>query len=136
MARPPTHTNAQLRDIIGKLIAQTGVVPTYNAVRAAIGGPVSRDRLHAALREARLAHTTIPESAHSPQAVAREVATIVSRPLNQSMGYRAAAFAEIKDAVQRTLDALEQSCQQHDAVIAPYISQINQLKAEAAARSV
>ncbi len=135
MARPPTHTDAELRDIIAKLIAQTGVVPTYNAVRAAIGGPVSRDRLHAALREARLAHTTNPEPADSPQAVAREVATIVARPLIQTMGYRAAVFAEIKDAIQLTLDAVEQTCQQHDAVIAPYITEINQLKAEAAARS-
>ncbi len=135
MARPPPHTDAELRDVIRRLMAQTGDVPTYNAVRAAIGGPVSSDRLHAALREARLAHTASPEPADSPQAIAREVATLVARPLNQTKGYRAAVFAEIKDAVQLTLDAFEQTCQQHDAVIAPYITEINQLKAEAAARS-
>ncbi|NUH66355.1 hypothetical protein HTT03_13780 [Sulfitobacter sp. S0837] len=143
MPRHPVHTDAELRDTIRTLQARTGTVPTYDAVRAALGGPVSRDRLHKALRQARHAQNTPPPAAPtftstpaaSPQAIAHEVATLVTRPLDATKGFRAPAFAEIKAAVLRTLNVIEHSCQQHDTVIAPYIERIGQLEAEAAARA-
>ena len=145
MPRHPTHSDAELNDTIRALMAQTGDVPTYDAVRAALEGPVSRDRLCNALRKARLAQiapsqatpapaAASPSPAH-PQAIAREVAALILRPLLATEGFRAPAFAEINVAVQRHLAALEQSCQQHDAMVAPYIERIGQLEAEAAVRA-
>ena len=145
MPRHPAYSDAELSDTIRALMAQTGAVPSYDAVRAALGGPVSRDRLCNALRKARLAQiapppatsapaTASPSPAHS-QAIAREVAALILRSLKTTEDYRAPAFAEIKDATLRNLAALEQSCQQHDAVVAPYIERIAQLEAEAAARA-
>ncbi|MDF3352152.1 hypothetical protein HKX15_18605 [Sulfitobacter sp. KE37] len=142
MPRHPAHSDAELSDTIRTLMAKTDAVPTYDAVRTALGGPVSNDRLQKALGNARLAQTAPPSVAPAvaappaadPQAIAREVAALVARPVNATAGYRAPAFAEIKAVVLRTLNALEQSCHQHDAVVAPYIERIGQLEAEAAAR--
>tara|TARA_R100001440_G_scaffold8915_2_gene16746 strand:- start:4819 stop:5241 length:423 start_codon:yes stop_codon:yes gene_type:complete len=139
MPRHPAHSDAELSDTIRTLMAKTDAVPTYDAVRTALGGPVSNDRLQKALGNARLAQTAPPAVASlpaaDPQAIAREVAALVARPVNATAGYRAPAFAEIKAVVLRTLNALEQSCHQHDAVLAPYIERIGQLEAEAAARA-
>ncbi|MFG6515442.1 hypothetical protein ACGYK6_16560 [Sulfitobacter sp. 1A15333] len=142
MPRHPAHSDAELSDTIRTLMAKTDVVPTYEAVRTALGGPVSNDRLQKALGNARLAQTAPPSVAPAvaappaadPQAIAREVAALVARPLAATTGYRAPTYAEIKDAVLCSLAALEQSYRQHDAVIAPYIERIGQLEAEAAAR--
>ena len=144
MPRHPAHSDAELSDTIRTLMAKTDAVPTYDAVRTALGGPVSNDRLQKALGNVRLAQITLPSagpapagapaSTANPQTIARQVAALVAHPLDTTEGYRAPAFAEIKAVVLRTLDALEQSCHQHDAVIAPYIERIGQLEAEAAAR--
>ena len=143
MPRHPAHSDAELSDTIRTLMAKTDAVPTYDAVRTALGGPVSNDRLQKALGNARLAQTAPPSVAPAvaappaadPQAIAREVAALILRPLLATEGFRAPAFAEINVAVQRHLAALEQSCQQHDAMVAPYIERIGQLEAEAAARA-
>ncbi|MEP2981731.1 MAG: hypothetical protein ABJN39_02105 [Sulfitobacter sp.] len=149
MPRHPAHSDAELSDTIRTLMATTDAVPTYDAVRTALGGPVSNDRLQKALGKARLAQIAPPSAAPAPavapavasppaadpQAIAREVTALVARPLVATTGYRAPAYAEIKNAVLRSLAALEQSCQQHDAVVAPYIERIGQLEAEAAVRA-
>lgn len=145
MPRHPAHSDAELSDTIRTLMATTDAVPTYDAVRTALGGPVSNDRLQKALGKARLAQIALPSAAPAPavasppaadpQAIAREVTALVARPLVATTGYRAPAYAEIKNAVLRSLAALEQSCQQHDAVVAPYIERIGQLEAEAAVRA-
>lgn len=143
MPRHPAHSDAELSNTIRTLMATTDAVPTYDAVRTALGGPVSNDRLQKALGKARLAQIALPSAAPAvasppaadPQAIAREVTALVARPLVATTGYRAPAYAEIKNAVLRSLAALEQSCQQHDAVVAPYIERIGQLEAEAAVRA-